>query len=202
MEEILTGVGGRPKNSDVRPREYLKIDEVWSVVQAARRRKGGRNNTRDAALIEVIYRHGLRVSEARLLTWDDVSLTYGTIIIKRLKSGKPGIHRLAVEEIKTLKRLQTKYPGSRFLFTAEGGGPIDRRSMHDIISRAGTIAGIPFPIHAHMLRHSKGYNLVNEHRADIRVIAGYLGHRSMHSTMRYTELDESVYKGLSEDRHG
>lgn len=192
-------MSGRPKNTDVRPREYLTVDEVWTLVQAARRRKNGRNNSRDAAFIEITYRHGLRCSEAILLTWDDISLTHRTMKVRRLKGGVSNTHMLLPEEIKTLKTLQRKCPHSHYLFTAEGGGPIDRRTAFDIVAKAGKAAGFAFPVHPHMLRHAKGKNLVNRSK-DIRLIAAYLGHKSIQSSMIYTIPDEAAFNGLSGDR--
>jgi site-specific recombinase XerD len=50
-------------------------------------------------------------------------------------------------------------------------------------------------VHPHMLRHSTGFDLINK-GVDIRVILGYLGHRSISSTVRYTKLDKRRFKGL------
>ena len=52
---------GRKRNSEVRAREYLTEAEVEQLCQAARKR--GRYGQRDAAMILLCYRHGLRVSE-------------------------------------------------------------------------------------------------------------------------------------------
>ena len=60
----------KPKNQDVRSREHLISDEVESLIQSAK--KIGRHGHRDATLILLMYRHGLRVSEAIALRWDQV----------------------------------------------------------------------------------------------------------------------------------
>lgn len=187
--------GGRPANLDVRSREHLTNVEIWTMIKAIRR--NGRNRARNAALIEIIYRHGLRVSEAVNLRWDDVSLAHGTIQVRRLKGGRSALHPLSADEIKTLKNLHNKTAGSAWLFPAEGGGPLDRRSVYVIIRRAGKLANISLPVHPHMLRHSRGYKLVNN-GVDIRLIAGYLGHNSLQTTMRYTFIDHNQFEGLSE----
>jgi site-specific recombinase XerD len=65
-----------------------------------------------------------------------------------------------------------------------------------MIGQVATAAGLAhLDIHPHMLRHSCGYNLVNK-GTDIRIIQGYLGHRSISSTLRYTNLDSKRFAKL------
>ncbi len=65
----------KPKNKDVRPREYLTDAEVERLIKAAA--KTGRYRHRDSTLILVTYRHGFRVSELIALRWDQVELDSG-----------------------------------------------------------------------------------------------------------------------------
>lgn len=82
----------KPKNVDVRPREYLSEEEVHRLIQAA---KGvGRYGHRDAALILLTYRHGLRVSEVIARQWAVVDLKQGRLHVHRLKDGIPAVHPL------------------------------------------------------------------------------------------------------------
>ncbi len=66
------------------------------------------------------------------------------------------------------------------------------------MSRAGEKAGIPFPVHPHMLRHGTGYKLAND-GYDTRAIQHYLGHRNIQHTVRYTELVAERFNGFWED---
>jgi site-specific recombinase XerD len=68
----------KPKNIDVRKREYLTPDEVKTLREAAK--NAGRNGFRDELLIMMMYRHGLRVSEATDLKWEQLSLVSCGII--------------------------------------------------------------------------------------------------------------------------
>jgi hypothetical protein len=81
----------RGRNADVRPREYLTPDEVERLVDQAG--KLGRYGARDAALLLLAYRHGLRVSELVALRWDMVDLKQGLLHVNRLKNGIPSVHR-------------------------------------------------------------------------------------------------------------
>ena len=71
----------KPKNKDVRSREYLTDKEVEALMSAARRT--GRHGYRDATLILIAYRHGLRVSELVALRWDQIDLSQGFLHVTR-----------------------------------------------------------------------------------------------------------------------
>jgi site-specific recombinase XerD len=67
-----------------------------------------------------------------------------------------------------------------------------------IVERAGELAGLPFPIHAHMLRHGTGYPKANR-GIDTRTIQSYLGHKNIQHTVRYTELASTKFHWLWDD---
>ena len=73
----------RQPNAKIRSREYLTRDEVDQLRKAAR--SVGRNGHRDDTLILLMFRHGLRVSEAIDLQWDQIDLKQGFIHVSRLK---------------------------------------------------------------------------------------------------------------------
>ena len=76
-----------------------------------------------------------------------------------MKNGRESRHFLEGDEIRQLKQLRRESPASRFVFCSERGGPLSNRSVHHIVKKAGEEAGLPFPIHPHMLRHAKGFQL-------------------------------------------
>jgi type 1 fimbriae regulatory protein FimE len=172
-------------NAARRSREYLTPQEVDQLIAAVR--KAGRHSARNAALILLMYRHGLRVAEATALRWEAVNLPAGLIHIRRVKQGRPAVHPLRGPELRALRRLQRRYPGSVYLFVSERGGPLTPRSVCHIIQRAGEAAGLPLPIHPHMLRHACGFYLANK-GVDTRAIQQYLGHCNIQHTVRYTAL--------------
>jgi len=155
-DNILRKVSGRPKNLDVRSREHLTLDEVKNLMKAAG--DTGRHRLRDRTLILVMFRHGLRVSEAIDLRWDQVNFKAGSIHINRLKNGKPATHYLESDELRALRRLRRDGP---FMFVTERGGPLTRSTVNKLVERAGRNAKIEFPVHPHMLRHACGYYLAN-----------------------------------------
>ena len=79
---------GRRGNDVYRVREHLTEAEVEKLLAALR---GNRHGHRDWLIGLVIYRHGLRVSEACDLRWDDIDLRKRTIIVRRLKGSTDGV---------------------------------------------------------------------------------------------------------------
>jgi site-specific recombinase XerD len=67
------------------------------------------------------------------------------------------------------------------------------KSFHTLIARLGERAGMPFPIHPHMLRHACGFALANAGH-DTRAVQAWLGHRNIQHTVRYTELAPDRFK--------
>jgi integrase len=79
----------RRRNGDLRTREYLTEAEVERLMDAA---QGNRHGHRDATMILVAYRHGLRVSELVDLRWDQVDFRTATLHVRRVKQGTPSTH--------------------------------------------------------------------------------------------------------------
>jgi integrase len=102
---------GRKPNEAYRVREHLTEDEMSKLLAAL---KANRHGQRDWLIGLLIYRHGLRVSEACDLRWDDINLAKRTIQVRRLKSSDDSTHYLERDELAGLKRLQREQePKSR-----------------------------------------------------------------------------------------
>ena len=101
----------KPRNQDLRRREFLKEMEEKSLMDDAR--NTGRHGHRDATLILIGYRHALRVSELVSLHWDQIDLGKGLLHVVRLKNGVDSTHPLRGPEIRALRRLQRDYPDRR-----------------------------------------------------------------------------------------
>ena len=181
----------RRKNSEVRPREHLTEREVEKLIEAV---KGNRYGRRDAAMILVCFRHGLRVSELCELQWSDVESEAATLHLRRAKGGANGVHPILGDELRALRALKREAQ-SPFVFVSERGAPFSVAGFQRLIERAGVAAGMPFKVHPHMLRHATGYALANK-GTDTRTLQAYLGHRSIQSTVRYTELAPNRFKNL------
>ena len=182
---------GQP-NAELRQREYLTPAEIEQLIAAARRT--GRYGHRDATLILIAYRHGLRASEIADLEWSQVEFGRNAALhVRRAKNGRPGAHPLRGDEVRALRELRRQFPDSTFVFATERGGPFTAGAVNRLIKRIGERAGLPFAVHAHMLRHACGYALANAGH-DTRRIEDWLGHRSIQHTVRYSELSPAPFK--------
>lgn len=186
----------RPRNADLRAREYLTPEEVERLISQAG--KLGRHGTRDAALLMLAYRHGLRVSELVALRWDMIDLKQGLLHVNRLKNGISSVHPIRGPELRALRKLQRDYSHMPYVFVTERKGPLTADTVRKLIARAGDAASIGFPVHPHMLRHACGYKLANDGH-DTRAIQHYLGHKNIQHTVRYTEMAPDRFKNFWRD---
>src|SRR5207249_4008979 len=114
-------------NRERRTREHLTPQEVEKLITAASR--VGRYGHRDATIILVAYRHGLRVGELVALRWDQVDLEQGLLHVTRLKHGVPSTHPLRGPEIRALRRLRREYGTCPYVFTTERRGAMTESSV-------------------------------------------------------------------------
>jgi type 1 fimbriae regulatory protein FimB/type 1 fimbriae regulatory protein FimE len=180
----------QPSNRELRPREYLTPSEVETLISAART---GRHGHRDATLILVAYRHGLRAVEICDLEWSQVEFDRAaTLHVRRAKNGKPAAHPIRGDELRALRELQ-RQTGGGYVFETERGTAFTTDAVNRLVKRIGERAGFPFKVHVHMLRHACGYALANAGH-DTRAIQDWLGHRAIQHTARYTELSQERFK--------
>ena len=125
----------RKKKQDPSRRDYLRPDEVEAMVQAAR--KSGRHRVRDATIIMMMYRHGLRTAELVALRWQQVDLKAGYLDVHRVKHGHDAKHPLRGPQLRLLRELQRTYPGSPYVFVSERKTPLSPRSIREIVARTG-----------------------------------------------------------------
>ena len=186
-----TVIPKRLPNADLRTREYLTEAEVERLINAA---KGNRWGHRDATMILVAYRHGLRASELVDLRWEQVDFRTATLHVRRVKQGSASSHPILGDELRALRRLQREQnPIAAFVFTSERGAPLSTAGFARMIERAGKEAKLCFKAHPHMLRHACGYALANKGH-DTRALQAYLGHKNIQHTVRYTELAPDRFK--------
>ena len=186
----------RKPNSELRTREHLTEREVEKLIEAA---KSNRYGQRDATMILLAYRHGLRASELVDLQWSQISFSSASLHVRRRKNGSPATHPLTGIELRALRRLKREQePSSPFVFVSERGAPFSTEGFSRLLQRVGTAAGLTIAVHPHMLRHSCGFKLANDGQ-DTRAIQAYLGHKNIQHTVRYTELAPGRFKDFWKD---
>jgi site-specific recombinase XerD len=179
-----------PNTVNCAVRKYLTEREVETLMDCARKRS--RYGHRDATMILVAYRHGLRASELCDLQWHQIELDQGRMHVRRAKNGTPSVHPIRGDEIRALRKLRRENPDAH-VFVTERGGPMTTIGFHHLIKRLGKAAGLPFKVHPHMLRHACGFKLANDGH-DTRSLQHYLGHKNIQHTVRYTELSPDRFK--------
>jgi integrase len=182
------------KRTVARKREYLTEAECERLLEAA---KGNRYGHRDYTMLLAVWRHGLRASEGCDLEWSDIDFGRAEMHIRRAKLGKSAVHPIRGDELRALRRLQREQePKSTFVFITERGGPMTTDALNRMVKRLGKGSKLfGFSVHVHMLRHACGYKLANDGH-DTRLIQDYLGHKSIMSTVRYTELSATKFKNV------
>lgn len=162
-----------PRRDEILPRVLAEV-EVGSLIESTQ-------SPRDRALLEVIYGGGLRVSEAVGANIEDLS--EGCIRV----FGKGGRERLCPLGQPAMGALQTYLTGrkSGAIFLNKHGTRLTTRSVRRIVSQFGLKDVTP-----HTLRHSYATNMLDR-GIDIRSLQELLGHRSIISTQRYTQVSDT-----------
>jgi len=180
----------------MRDRKHLVSAEVEKLMEAA---KGSRNAARDRRLLLLMFRHGLRVSEACGLRLSQVDMDSRVLHVARLKQGLSTTHPLRGDELRVIKawlveRARMK-PETDAFFISERRSPLSRKTAWLAIRTYGERAGLPVDAHPHMLRHACGFALADQ-GADTLLIQDYLGHRNIQHTVRYTATNPARFERL------
>lgn len=148
---------------------------------------------RDKAIIEILYGSGLRVSELcdlKIYDVDDISLKV------RGKGGKERIVPIGQQAIHALDQyLNFRHSSQReeWLFLSQNGKQIDRTQVWKMVKKYAKEAGIEKKISPHTFRHTFATHLL-DNGADLRIIQDLLGHATISSTDRYTQVSQSHIK--------
>ena len=177
-------------------RKHLTQTEVARLIEAT---KGGRNEARDRCLLLLMYRHGLRASEACGMRLDQVDLDGRVLHVARLKKGLSTTHPLRTDELRAIRawlmRREKVKADSPAFFLSERRQPLNRRTVWALLRTYGKLAGLDVEVHPHMLRHACGFALADQ-GADTRLIQDYLGHRSIQHTVLYTAANPARFEKL------
>jgi integrase len=161
----------RRPNKEIRSREHLLQAEVDQMLAAVK--KNNRYGHRDATMILIAYRHGLRAAELVDLRWEQIDFEGASLHVRRVKKGTPSTHPLQGDELRVLRALKRETSSRDFVFVSERKTPFKTAGFAAMIKRAGELAHLQLPVHPHMLRHGCGYALANAGH-DTRSLQAYL----------------------------
>lgn len=161
---------------------------------------------RDAAMLELLYAAGLRVSELLNIKMSEINLESGFVRI----FGKGGKERVVPIGSHAGQKIQNyiahgrpmllKEALSPYLFVARAGNPMTRQGFWKLLKRYGGRAGIRKEITPHSLRHSFASHLL-EGGADLRAVQMMLGHVDISTTQIYTHVARNHLKQMHEKYH-
>ncbi|HXJ18770.1 MAG TPA: site-specific tyrosine recombinase XerD [Polyangia bacterium] len=184
--------------------DYLTIDEVDRLLVAPDRRTA--RGLRDAAMIELLYATGLRVSELVKLRLRDLNFDAGYL----MATGKGRKERLVPVGEAALQAVRAYVEGARpgfagaraidTLFLTHHGRAMTRQGFWKLLGRYARAAGIRKPISPHKLRHSFATHLV-ERGADLRAVQAMLGHSDIGTTEIYTHVSRGHLRSVYDRFH-
>jgi integrase/recombinase XerD len=153
---------------------------------------------RDAAMIELAYASGLRVSELVTIALADVNLNQGFVRVtgKGNKTRLVPLHAAAVARLTAVlaeRAAWVRDPEERALFLTERGRPMTRQAFWKLLRGYARRAGVRLPtgdVSPHKLRHSFATHLV-ERGADLRAVQAMLGHADISTTEIYTHVSRA-----------
>ncbi len=180
--------GREPANKGKKyPPEVLTPDEVRALLATCP--PTTRTGLRDRALITVLYRAGLRISEALALRPKDVDPAVGSIAVLHGKGDRHrvvGIDAIALDIVDQWLRHRDSlgHPPTDALFCTSTGRQMDDGYFRALLPKLARQAGIAKRVHAHGLRHTHAFELMME-GVPMRIIQQQLGHVSLATTDRY-----------------
>ncbi|MCC6157993.1 MAG: site-specific tyrosine recombinase XerD [Deltaproteobacteria bacterium] len=208
--EIEGGVKTDPSELVALPRartdlpDVLTVDEVDALIAAPDRKTPA--GLRDAAMLELLYATGLRVSELIGLATTQVHFdagfvrTFGKGAKERLVPFGDGAERALRDYLELGRGALLKGRMSEALFVTNRGGPMTRQNFWTLVGKLASRAGIRKKIHPHTLRHSFATHLL-EHGADLRVVQTLLGHSDISTTSIYTHVERERLKRVHKSAH-
>ena len=172
--------------------DLVSVSEAARLVEAPSGADDGPNGLRDAALLELLYGCGLRVSEAVNLDRENISLEDSTVRIwgKGAKERQTPLGTKARDAVSAYLNAEDAPPGrSSPLFRNARGGRLGARSIQRIVRNYARRSGLREDVHPHTLRHSYATHLLNG-GADLRIVQELLGHSTPSATQVYTHVSQ------------
>ena len=186
----------------------LTVESFLSTIYACRRQAPTdyqrKNALRDAAIIELLFATGMRISELCSLKAGDISLSDRSLLIygkgnkeRRMQIGNDDVFQVLVEYCKTF---HNKITSNSVFFVNQNQTPVSDQAVRRMINKYVSLAAIDLHITPHMFRHTFATSLL-EADVDIRYIQEMLGHSSINITEIYTHVALSKQRDILTSKH-
>ena len=178
-----------PKVAKRNPK-FMSIPEAATVVENPS--QSGAFQVRNQAILELIYGAGLRVGEVAKLDVIHVNLPQCLVHVVRGKGGKDRLVPFGPPAARAIEKMlrETNHPGTDALFLNKFGRRLSTRSIWQICHDSGRDNGV-YGLHPHAFRHSCATHLLDS-GAGLRIIQEQLGHSSLATTQRYTQVNTAA----------
>lgn len=192
-----------PKTIPLHTVEYL-LKAIYDLQTNAKTAWQRKKAIRDAAVCELLFATGMRISELCSLGVNDVNLQDGTILIYGKGSKERRIQLGNKEVITSLENYKavfsTEIENCHNFFTNQSGEPLSDQSVRRMIKKYTKLAAIDLRITPHMFRHTFATSLLDAD-VDIRYIQEMLGHSSINITEIYTHVAVSKQRDILASKH-
>lgn len=180
------------------------LSTIYNQIQNAKTSYQKRNAIRDAAVIELLFATGMRISELCSLKNDDINLSDGTILIygkgakeRRLQIGNQQVLQALITYT---QEYNSEKQTSDYFFVNQAGNVLTDQAVRRMINKYCEIASIDLHITPHMFRHTFATSLL-EADVDIRYIQEMLGHSSINITEIYTHVAVEKQRDILAAKH-
>lgn len=169
--------------------DTLNVDEIEQLLSEIPKDTLG---IRDAAIIELIYSAGMRLSELVSVNWADVAREQPMLEVtgKGRKQRQVPVGRKARQAIHDWLTVRERFANhdEPALFVSQRGSRLSNRSIQARLNHRAKLSGLGRRLHPHMLRHSFASHIL-ESSGDLRAVQELLGHANISTTQIYTHLD-------------
>lgn len=192
-----------PKTIPLNTVEIL-LSTIYKQRTSAKTHYQKRNALRDAAVIELLFATGMRISELCTLKSKDVNLYDGSILIygkgnkeRRIQIGNNAVIRI-LQEYKN--DFYKEIDSCKHFFANQNGNAMSDQTVRRMINKYSTLASVELHLTPHMFRHTFATSLL-EADVDIRYIQEMLGHSSINITEIYTHVALSKQRDILSSKH-
>lgn len=190
--------GMKKVDAPIEPLDGRQIGRLLAVLEGPRWK-----DKRNVAIVSLMVRAGLRVSEVAALELDDVSVTErkGQVVVRQGKGLKERVVPLSRMARAAMSEYLAERPSFnvKSVFVSPAGNSLSSRDVQRLVSSATAKAGISTTVTPHVLRHSFATRALRQAKVDLATLSKILGHENLTTTARYLHPDSNLMAEMVEE---